>query len=154
MENTENKALAIMKAHIGHKFPNNPSKLGAWLEGTILEAEEGMLVAEYLVRPEMTNGIGTLHGGAIAAILDDQMGATIVSLGAPNFYTTVNLIVDYFYPSVAGDVVTAKTSMVKRGKQIQNVQCELWNLKTNKLLAKGTSNLLRIDVPVKHSSQG
>jgi acyl-coenzyme A thioesterase 13 len=147
----ENKILPILKAYIDKEFENNPSRYGAWLKGILKEAEEGKLTAEFRVRKEMTNGIGTLHGGVIAGILDDMMGATVVSLGAKYFYTTVNLNVDYFYPAKEGDLITAKSFMVKKGTMIHHVQCELWNLATNKLLAKGTSNLLKIDVEVKHS---
>ncbi|HVD97895.1 MAG TPA: PaaI family thioesterase [Cytophagaceae bacterium] len=149
----ENKVLPIFKSYIGKEFENNPSRYGAWLKGILKEAEEGMLVAEFIVRKEMTNGIGTLHGGVIAGILDDIMGATVVSLGDPNFYTTVNLTVDYFYPGKENDLLTAKAFIIKKGKQIHHVQAELWNLSTNKMLAKGNSNLLRIDVPVKHAAE-
>ena len=149
----ENKVLAVMKAYIDREFVNNPSRYGAWLKGILKEAEEGKLTAEFVVRKEMTNGIGSLHGGVIAGILDDMMGATVVSLGAKYFYTTVNLTVDYFYPGKLDDVLTAKAFVIKKGTMIHHVQCELWNLSTNKLLAKGNSNLLKIDVEVKHSAE-
>ncbi len=149
----DNKILPLFKSYIGKEFENNPSRYGAWMKGILREVEEGNLTAEYIVRKEMTNGIGTLHGGVIAGILDDLMGATVVSLGAKNFYTTVNLNVDYFYPGKEGDVITAKSFIVKKGRQIHHVQAELWNLETNKLLAKANSNLLKIDVEVKHSDQ-
>ncbi len=149
----ENELLAVLRAYIDKEFVNNPSRYGAWLKGILKEVEAGKLTAEFIVRKEMTNGIGTLHGGVIAGILDDMMGATVVSLGAKNFFTTINLNVDYFYPGRENDVLTAKAFIVKKGTMIQHVQCELWNLATNKLLAKGTSNLLRIDVEVKHSAE-
>ncbi|HWZ23515.1 MAG TPA: PaaI family thioesterase [Cytophagaceae bacterium] len=149
----ENKILAVMREYIDKEFRNNPSRYGAWLKGILKEAEEGKLTAEFVVRKEMTNGIGTLHGGVIAGILDDMMGATVVSLGAKYFYTTINLNVDYFYPGKVDDVLTAKAFIVKKGTMIHHAQCELWNLSTNKLLAKGTSNLLKIDVEVKHSAE-
>jgi acyl-coenzyme A thioesterase 13 len=146
----ENKVLKVMRENIDREFVNNPSRYGAWLKGILKEAEEGKLIAEFIVRKEMTNGIGTLHGGVIAGILDEMMGATVVSLGAKYFYTTVNLNVDYFYPARENDVLTAKAFIVKKGTMIHHAQAELWNLATNKLLAKATSNLLKIDVEVKH----
>jgi acyl-coenzyme A thioesterase 13 len=149
----ENKVLAVLKEYLDKEFVNNPSRYGAWLKGVLKEVEEGKLTAEFVVRKEMTNGIGTLHGGVIAGILDEMMGATVVSLGAKYFYTTVNLNVDYFYPARENDVITAKAFMVKKGTMIHHVQCELWNMATNKLLAKATSNLLKIDVEVKHAAK-
>ncbi len=146
MEN--NKIIEVFKAQLGKEFENNPSRYGAWLKGILREVEPGQLTAEFTVRKEMTNAIGTLHGGVIAGILDDMMGATVVSLGNKHFFTTVNLTVDYFYPGKENDVLTAKAFMVKKGNQIQHVQCELWNLSLNKMIAKGNSNLLKIDVEV------
>jgi len=149
----ENKIVAILKSNIGNVFKENPSKFGAWFGGKLIEVEEGKLSAEYRVRTEMLNGIGTLHGGVIAGILDDLMGTAVVSLGSKNCYTTVNLNIDYFYPAKEGDVVTAKAFMVKKGNVIHHVQAELWNLAIGKLLAKGSSNLLKIDVEVKYPTK-
>jgi acyl-coenzyme A thioesterase 13 len=145
----ENKILSLLQAHIGKEFPQNPSRFGAWLRGVLTHVEAGSITAEFVVRSEMINAIGTLHGGIVAGILDDLMGITVVSLGSKNFYTTVNLNVDYFYPAKEGDVVTAKAFMIKKGNHIHHVQAELWNLSNQKMLAKATSNLLKIDVEVK-----
>lgn len=146
----DNKIVEVLKSYIGKEFKENPSKFGAWMGGILREVEEGKLTSEFVVRKEMANGIGTLHGGVIAGILDDLMGTTVVSLGSKNCFTTVNLNIDYFYPAKEGDVITAKAFMVKKGTVIHHVQAELWNLSIGKLLAKGSSNLLKIDVEVKY----
>ena len=43
---------------------------------------------EFVMRAEMTIPMGTLHGGVMAAIMDDMIGATIICLGRDHFYTT------------------------------------------------------------------
>ncbi|MNT21172.1 Thioesterase superfamily protein [compost metagenome] len=91
----------------------------------------------------MTNPFGTLHGGVTAAIMDDAIGASLITYGEPNFYITVNLAIDYFGTAKEGDIITAETFITKKGKQITNASCEIWNNNRTKLLAKGCSNLIK-----------
>jgi len=149
-----NPIVQVLQNHIGKPFTANPSQYAVWLGGILREAEEGKLTVEYVIRKEMLNGMGTFHGGVIAGILDDLMGTTVVSLNLENAYTTISLHVDYFYPAKENDVVTAKSSVIKKGNTLHNIQCELWNLSTNKLLARGTSNLLKIDLKVSYPKGG
>ena len=53
---------------------------------------------------------------------------------------------DYFAPAREGDVIIADTSVIKKGKQMINAQCEIWNENKTRLIAKGYSNLLKIDI--------
>ncbi len=92
----------------------------------------------------MTNVVGILHGGMIAAIMDDFIGATIFALGRDGFYTTVDLSVDYFASANEGDVVTAKTRLVKAGQRVIHGECDLFNA-DGRLLARGRTNLLRVE---------
>jgi len=141
-----NKALAFFKAQIGKNASQSPSPLLRWLNPILLDADEGSLEFEHVVREEMTNPMRILHGGATAAIIDDAMGATVFSLGKKHMYTTVNLNIDYFSTAKEGDTIIAKTNMVKKGNQIMNVACELWNADRSRLIAKGYSNLLKTDL--------
>jgi len=141
-----NKSLAILKAHIGEDASQSPSPLLRWLNPTLLSAEEGALEFSYVIRKEMTNPMHILHGGTTAAILDDAMGAAVFSLGNTHLYNTVNLNVDYFSTAKEGDTIISKTAMVKKGNQIMNVQCELWNEERTRLIAKGYSNLIKTKI--------
>ena len=91
----------------------------------------------------MTNPMHILHGGVTAAIIDDAIGAAVYSLNNSHAYTTVNLNVDYFSPAKEGDVVIAQTAVIKKGRQIMNAECLVWNSDKTKLIAKGNSNLIR-----------
>ena len=94
----------------------------------------------------MANPFGTLHGGITAAIIDDAMGATLIAYGEEVFHVTVNLSVDYFATARVGDVVIAETQVVKKGRQIVNIHCDVWNADRSKLLAKGYSNLIKTPI--------
>jgi acyl-coenzyme A thioesterase 13 len=138
--------LEVLQARIGKEFSNTPSPFMKWLNPIVLRADKGLLSFQYLVRKEMTNPMGGLHGGVTAAIIDDVIGATLFSFNENYFYTTLNNVVDYFGPAREGDIIIADTSVIKKGKQLVNVQCEVWNAEKNRLIARGYSTLLKTDI--------
>ena len=135
--------LAQLQAFIGKEFTASPSPFMHWLNPVVLSAEEGKLSFKYIIRKEMTNPMSTLHGGVTAAIIDDVIGATMFSFGEPVFYTTINNVIDYFAPAKEGDVIIAETFIVKKGRQIVNAQCEIWNEDKSRIIARGYSNLMK-----------
>lgn len=139
----ENSKLAILKEHIGQTIEDFGTPLTRWLAPKILELGEGSILFEYTVREDMINSVNTLHGGVLAAIVDDVNGITMMTvLKEEGFHVTMNNVIDYFAPSFLGAKILAKTTIIKRGKQISHVQCEISDAKEGKLLAKGTSNLV------------
>ncbi len=136
--------LQLLKSWIGKDSSQSLSPLMRWLNPVLLSAEAGELEFSYVVREEMTNPLGILHGGTTAAIIDDAVGAAVFSLGKPDRYTTVNLAVDYFVSAKVGDTIIAKTSIVKNGDQIINTHCEVWNEDRSRMIAKGHSNLIKL----------
>lgn len=143
-ENNTNDRLKVFQSFIGKEVSNSPSNFMNWLKPTVINAEKGSLHCSYIVRLEMTNPYGILHGGITAGIIDDLIGATVFTLGLNNAYTTVNNNIDYFAPAKEGDIITAKTSIVKQGRAIINLQCEVFLPSKNRLIAKGYSNMLNI----------
>lgn len=137
--------MTLFQSYLGKDSSKSISPLMRWLNPTLLSVTEGELEFSYLIREEMTNPMGILHGGTTAAIIDDAVGAAVFSLGKPNMYTTVNLAVDYFASAKAGDTIIAKTSITKNGNQIVNTSCEVWNADKSRMIAKGHSNLIKID---------
>ncbi len=145
MSKRHNPILEWMQANLNKSMSEAPSPVARWLNGTLRDAQEGTLTVDYLVREEMTNPIGILHGGMTAAIMDDLIGATIIALGRDDFYTTIDLAIDFFASARMGEIVTAKTRLVKAGKRVIHAECELLNTE-GRLLAKGRSNLLGVEM--------
>lgn len=141
-----NPILRYLQDNLGKSLAEGPSPLAKWLNGTLVAADEGTLTAEFLVRPDMANPVGVLHGGVIAAIMDDLMGATVYALGAEAFFTSVNLNVDYLFSAHVGETVTARSEVIRQGKKIMHVECRLTNA-AGKLIAKSTSNLVATGTP-------
>ncbi|UKB84203.1 PaaI family thioesterase [Chryseobacterium sp. MEBOG06] len=137
--------LTQLKQFIGKEFDQSPSPFMKWLNPIVLSVEEGQLEFQYTVRAEWLNPIGNLHGGVTAAIIDDVIGATMFSLNENSFITTINNVIDYFSTAKENDNIVAETKIIKRGRQFVNAQCEIWNADKTRLIARGTSNLFKIN---------
>lgn len=152
MEQTAVKNKDLLIAQLNQVVTYSPSPFMLWLAPVVKEVNDDGLVFDFFIRDEMTNPVGTLHGGVTAAIMDDMIGATIICLGRDTFYTTVNNVIDYFAAAKAGDTVTGKTTIIKAGRQVINVQFELWNPVKNRLLARGYSNTLKTEMLVREAA--
>lgn len=142
--NEAQQRLINFQSLTGKEITNSPSPFMNWLKPTLISAEKGSLHCSYVIRKEMTNPYGILHGGITAGIIDDLIGATVFILGLQHRFTTVNNNIDYFAPAKEGDIITAKTIVVKQGKTIINLQCEIFLPAKNRLIAKGYSNMLNV----------
>ena len=80
--------------------------------------------------------------------MDDLIGAAIISLGKSVFYVTINNVIEYFAAARPGDVVQGRTRIIKLGRQIISVEFELWLPIKNRLLARGSSNLMKTELPM------
>jgi uncharacterized protein (TIGR00369 family) len=140
-----NQHLAAIQQEIGKEFSKSPSPFTHWLKPVVKGAESGALIFEYRIREDMTNPMQVLHGGVSAGIIDDVIGATVFTMNLSHHYTTINNYIDYFAPALEGDIIEARSSVIKRGKQIINLQCELWLPIKNRLIARGYSNMIRLE---------
>jgi acyl-coenzyme A thioesterase 13 len=139
--------LKKLKSIEGSVFSHTKSKAGKWLNYSLLQAHDGEVEVSLLVREDMTNPNGQLHGGMIGMICDELCGLAFYTKGMPTFYTTVNLSIDYLYAAPVDSVVIAKARVVRAGKKIANTECSLYN-EEGVLLAHATSNLVNTDRPV------
>lgn len=143
-----NKVVSLLKQQLGKEAVDTPtpSPLMRWLNPVLLEVEEGAVTFRYIVRKEMTNPIGTMHGGISAAIIDDAIGTAVYTFAEDRFYSTINNTIDYLAPAYEKDSVIAVASVLKKGKQLIYAQCEIWNGDRTRMLAKGHSNLIQTGI--------
>ena len=140
------KIIEIIKEKIDLPDQTSPSAYTNWLKPVAKAAEYGSLTFEYEIRKEMTNPSEILHGGVVAGIMDDLMGATVYSMELPGQYVTVNLDVSFFATAKRGDIIRARTKILKKGRKVINMECEIWNPEKDRLIAKGSANLMRADL--------
>lgn len=136
----ENKRLKILESYLGRTFAGSPSPFAHWLGGKVVAASAQSVEFEFTVRKDMTNPIGMLHGGAMAAMIDDCIGVNFFVLGLEYFYPTINLNIEYFSSAKEGEKVLVKTKVVKQGRTIINIRAEVTN-QEGKVLSFSTSNL-------------
>lgn len=145
MDNSPNPRLDFFRSLIGQNMSASISPLGRWLNGTIRTVDYGRLVADYLVRDELTNPAGVMHGGAASALLDDLIGAMVFTLGREFAFTSVNLNVDFLHAARLGETVTATAEVVRAGKNI--IHCEGRIVASDgKIIAKCVTNLIQTSV--------
>lgn len=136
----ENKRLTFLKALVGGHLDENFSPVAHWLNGRLIEINEGSMKMEFLVREDMCNPIHLLHGGIAATILDDVVGTMVYALGRENAYVSINLNLDYLHPAKAGEVLTVNARIIRAGKTVVHVEGEIVGY-GNLIIAKCTSNL-------------
>jgi uncharacterized protein (TIGR00369 family) len=144
-----NAFLERIQQWVGRKITESRSPAGNWLGFVLKEINEGEVALEFTVRPEMINPLGTLHGGIMSTMIDEAMGWAVHSLGLPVMYTTVNLQVDFLYGAREGETVIARAKVIRQGKKIANVSCEVFGENVS-LLARGSSNLVATGIEVKY----
>lgn len=82
-----------------------PPQAAQTLGMTILrvDAESGVLEAEFDGKPEFTNPAGNIQGGFLAAMLDDTMGPALsATLAAGEFAPTLQLNIQFLTPAKPG----------------------------------------------------
>jgi acyl-coenzyme A thioesterase 13 len=141
----DNPQLQLLKEKVGKTMKEGLSPYGHWIDGKLLEADFGIAKFAIEVRQDMTNPLQMLHGGASAGIIDEVIGVAVYSLGRNNFFSTINLVVDYFASAKLGDIIIAEAKVLKAGNNIVNVTCDIWNETHTKHIAKASSNLMKIE---------
>lgn len=144
-----NPVLELYKQHIGQYITTAPSPFSNWLRGKLLEVSEESISVEFIVRKEMCNPMNLLHGGMMAAIMDDLIGMTIFANGYKQFYFSLNLDVVYYAVAKEGSSVIARTKLVKKNQRLVQAECYLYG-NEELLLAKGSANLISTE-GVSHS---
>lgn len=125
----------------GKKVIDSRSPAGNWLEFTLEHIEKGSATLTLEVKHDMTNPYGNIHGGMMALVMDEVIGWGVVSLDTDNYYTSLNLNVDFLYAIKEGERLRATSNVVRVGKKIIHVECHVYDMQ-QRLLGKSSSNLI------------
>lgn len=137
-----NARLAYFRSQIDQPAPDYPSPFGRWLGGIFRVADPERMVADYLIREDMTNPMGMLHGGVASAILDEIVGMMVFTMGRENAYISVNLNTDFLHSARVGEVLTATAEVIRAGKNIVHAEGHL-TAADGKIVAKCTTNMIQ-----------
>jgi acyl-coenzyme A thioesterase 13 len=142
-----NPRLAYFKNRLGDSVHEMPSGASGWLKGIFREVEADRLVAEFVVREDMTNPMKTLHGGAAAMIMDDMMGMLVYLQGYEYAHTSVNINCDFLNPAKLGSRLVSTAIVVRKGRNVVHCECEIID-SDQRLIAKSSSNLIITPIPL------
>jgi acyl-coenzyme A thioesterase 13 len=142
------KVLEVIQGMVGMDIDNSRSPAGNWLRPRLESAERGKVAMSVLIRREMCNPFGNIHGGMMSLIIDEAIGWAIVSLEAASHYTSVSLNLDFLFAAAEGERITAVAEVIRQGKKIINAEVRVYNEK-NILLSKATSNLVVTGMTIK-----
>ena len=103
--------------------------------------ENGEVVLEFEAAEKHTNPMGTLHGGVLCDVADLAMGmAFAASLEDGESFTTLELKINFFRP-VFKEKLLASAKIVKRGKTVGMVECDVKN-ESGSLVARVSSTCM------------
>jgi acyl-coenzyme A thioesterase 13 len=131
----------ITQRYLGKAVSDGRSPAGNWLGFTLVAIQKGEVTLSALVKQEMTNPYGHIHGGMMSLVIDEAIGWAVVSLESEHHYTSLNLNVDFLYAAREGERIYATAKIVRAGKKIVHAECEVKN-ESGGLLAKAASNLV------------
>jgi uncharacterized protein (TIGR00369 family) len=124
------------------------SRFSQLLDVKTIQYEKGEVVLQLTVDEHHKNAIQTVHGGVLATLIDNVIGATITSItNLPS--TTINLNIQYLKPAQAG-ILTVKANILHLGYRIITGEGIVTDQENNTIAkGAGTFKLLR---PKKESS--
>jgi uncharacterized protein (TIGR00369 family) len=89
----------------------------------VVEREDGVVTVELAVDDRHLNTHGTVHGGAIATLVDTAMGRAVTAAGGER-PVTIEMKVTYLEPGEPG-VLRARAEVRKRGRRLTIVEAEV-----------------------------
>ncbi|HUA32953.1 MAG TPA: PaaI family thioesterase [Candidatus Binataceae bacterium] len=120
-----------------------PAGIGTLLGLTLIREGVGRATVEFEAGARHSNPMGTLHGGVLCDIADAAMGIAYSStLAAGETFTTIELKINFFRP-VWNAKLRAEARMVRGGKTIGLVECNVLNDK-NELVARASSTCMTL----------
>jgi uncharacterized protein (TIGR00369 family) len=137
--------IEMLQANVGKKMGAQLTGLGSWLDGAVSKINDaGDIEVAFEVREDMLNPMGNIHGGAIAAIIDEVLGFQLfLQSDKDAAYVSMTMNIDFLRPAQVGQIITGVPQVVKIGKKTANVKCELRHA-NGKIIALAGSNFMRV----------
>jgi len=120
-----------------------------YLNGELVEQAPGHVRCRFRPTEEMTNPLGAVQGGILAAFFDDTIGPAVVSVANGRGFTTVSLNVTYLRAAKPGEPVVCEATVVKHGRTQAYAEATLTRESDGALLARATSVNLFLEGPKK-----
>ena len=119
--NEENSPVAIAE-HI-----LNNDRFSQWLGVKIIACKTGYSKISMLIREEMVNGLGIVHGGITFALADSAFAFACNSYNRRS--VALDASINFIKPALLGDELTAEANEIHNGKSTGLYQISVFNQK-------------------------
>jgi len=121
-----------------------PAPVGRLIGFRPVVIEEGATVFQLEARRDKhANPMGTMHGGILCDVADAAMGiacATLLERGES--FTTLELSIHFLRPVMNDGTIEARAHVVRHGRTIHYVECDVVSVPDQKLLARASSTCM------------
>jgi uncharacterized protein (TIGR00369 family) len=120
----------------------NKNHFGSLIDATFEIIEPGIVCYRLVVKEKHLATPTSAHGGVIASLLDAATGVGALSLVCKDkkVVATVNLALSYLNGALKGDILTAESSLVKKGNRLLFMDAIVKN-QNGKHIAKASATL-------------
>jgi uncharacterized protein (TIGR00369 family) len=133
--------MAIDYSHAPHAWEKERGNFVLLLDLKLESVERGKAVMRMPYRPEITNGTGAVHGGAIVSLCDTVFYVALASIyGRDQDTTTASLQCNFLAPALPPHDLLAEARVLKGGRRI--VYGEVYVRSGEKIVAHATLNFL------------
>ncbi len=142
---TTMSGLEIWQAVAAGELPGPP--IAAAMGFSVPEIEHGRIVFAAVAAGWMLNPLGSVHGGAIATLLDSAVGCAVhTTLPVGVSYTTLELKVNYVraVSADAGELL-AEGKVIHRGGRVATADGRLTIASSGKLVAHASTTCLIVE---------
>jgi uncharacterized protein (TIGR00369 family) len=123
------------------QWEKQKSNFVALLDLKLERAENGKAVMRMPWRPELSNGTGAIHGGAIVSLCDTTFYIALASIyGRDQETVTAALQCNFLSPAVAPNDLVAEATVLRAGRRICYGEVQVRS--GEKLVAHATLNFL------------
>lgn len=124
-----------------HRWEKEKSHFVALLDLKLEKVEHGKAVMRMPYRPEIANGTGAVHGGAIVSLCDTVFYVALASIyGRDQDTVTVSLQCNFLAPALSPYDLVAEATVLRAGRRI--CYGEVLVKSDEKLVAHATLNFL------------
>uniref|UniRef100_A0A0N5C1X6 Acyl-coenzyme A thioesterase 13 n=1 Tax=Strongyloides papillosus TaxID=174720 RepID=A0A0N5C1X6_STREA len=106
-------------------------------QSRVICADEGKVKVEMEVTDDMTNPVGTLHGGCSATLIDCITTFACIATPQQKAGVSVDMTINYLSSAKVGDTIVLEGNVLKLGKNLAFTQGNIYLKKDNNLIVTG-----------------
>ena len=128
---------ALSEEQLDHlaRYFNEEVTFSKHIGAKVEEVEPGRSVIYIDVEDVHLNGVGTLHGGVYASLIDNAMGLSVLALvGVRTATIQMNV---HFLGAVSGGRITCESEVLHRTRRTATAEAKVYDAESN-LVALGT----------------